>query len=176
MKNYNNIHIYLIVYYMCHLGTISTFQALTALMWRYIIRARCSPYDQETTCRLAIQNRSRLQPPLPANYFGNSIYATSTSTTAGELLNNNLDWGAWLVHQAVAKHTDSVIRYGVHQSMANPIISNLNTFDIHIMMTSSPRFDMYGCDFGWGKAVAARSESQISLMGRLQHTRDGKGM
>ncbi|XP_078165373.1 uncharacterized protein LOC144560098 [Carex rostrata] len=152
----------------CSKGTISTFQALSALMWRCIIRARRSPYNQETRCRFAIQNRSRLQPPLPANYFGNCVHVTFTTTTAGELLNNNLGWAAWLVHQGVANHNDSVIRYKVHQSMENPTVFNLNMFDIHsIMMSSSPRFDMYGCDFGWGKAVAARSGSSNKFDGKV---------
>ncbi|XP_078169826.1 putative acetyltransferase At3g50280 [Carex rostrata] len=152
----------------CDKGVISTFQALSALMWRCIIRARRYPPDQKTNCRLAIQNRARLQPPLSANYFGNSIYAASTTTTAGELLNNNLGWAAWLAHQVVANHSDSAIRDMVHKYMANPIVYNLHMFDIHsIMMGSSPRFDMYGCDFGWGKAVAARSGSANKFDGKV---------
>ncbi|KAJ3708997.1 hypothetical protein LUZ61_012702 [Rhynchospora tenuis] len=52
-------------------GTISTFQDLSALMWRCITRARSTPKEQIT----------------------------------GELLDNNLGWAAWLVHQLVKDHT-----------------------------------------------------------------------
>jgi Transferase family len=153
---------------MIHSGTISTFQALSALMWRCITRARCFPPEQKTSCRLAIQNRARLQPPLSPNYFGNSIYAVCATTTVGELLDNNLGWAAWLAHEVVANHTDSAIRDAVHKYMSNPIVYNLHMFDIHsIMMGSSPRFDMYGCDFGWGKALAARSGSANKFDGKV---------
>jgi Transferase family len=153
---------------MIHSGTISTFQALSALMWRCITRARRFPPEQKTSCRLAINNRARLQPLLSSNYFGNSIYAMSTTTTVGELLDNNLGWAAWLAHQIVANHTDSVIRDMVHKYMSNPIVYTTQMFDIHsIMMGSSPRFDMYGCDFGWGKALAARSGSVNKSDGKI---------
>lgn len=37
-------------------------------------------------------------------------------------------------------------------------VYNLNMFDPYsIIVGGSPWFDMYGCEFGWGKAVAARS-------------------
>ncbi|KAJ4748899.1 HXXXD-type acyl-transferase-like protein [Rhynchospora pubera] len=34
-------------------------------------------------------------------------------------------------------------------------------------MSSSPRFDMYGCNFGWGKAMAARSSSSNKFDGNI---------
>ncbi|KAJ3708999.1 hypothetical protein LUZ61_012704 [Rhynchospora tenuis] len=152
----------------CGKGTISTFQALSALMWRCITRARGFPPEQKTSCRLAIQNRARLQPPLSPNYFGNSIYAAPATTTAGELLNNNLGWVAWKAHEVVSNHTDSAIRDMVHKYMKDPIVYNLHMFDIHsIQMGSSPRFDMYGCEFGWGKALAARSGSANKFDGKV---------
>jgi hypothetical protein len=45
------------------------------------------------------------------------------------------------------------------------------------MMGSSPRFDMYGCDFGWGKAVAARSGNANKFDGKtsLYPSREGGG-
>ncbi|KAJ3708998.1 hypothetical protein LUZ61_012703 [Rhynchospora tenuis] len=150
----------------CDKDTISTFQALGALMWRCITRARCTPQEQTTGCKLAIQNRIRLQPPLMPNYFGNSINAIRTTTTAGELLDNNLGWAAWLVHQLVNDHTDCAIRDLVHKYMDNPCVYNTHMFDIPtVMMISSPRFDMYSCDFGWGKALAVRSGSAGKLDG-----------
>ncbi|KAJ3692099.1 hypothetical protein LUZ60_012449 [Juncus effusus] len=149
-------------------GRISTFQALSALMWRCITRARRFSPNQEIGCRLAIQNRARLQPQLSPNYFGNSIYAIRITTTAGELLSHNLGWAAWLANQAVANHSDSTIREYMHGYMAKPMVYNLNMFDVYsIMMGSSPRFDMYGCDFGWGKAVAARSGSANKFDGKV---------
>ncbi|KAJ4765181.1 HXXXD-type acyl-transferase-like protein [Rhynchospora pubera] len=149
-------------------GIISTFQALSALMWRSITRARCCPPDQKTSCQLIIQNRARLQPPLSPNYFGNSICLISTSTTARELLDNNLGWSSWLAHQIVSNHTDSAIRDQTHKYMKDPFVYNGNMFDKHsILMVGSPWFNMYGCDFGWGKPLAARCSIGNKFDGKI---------
>ncbi|KAJ3692944.1 hypothetical protein LUZ60_012039 [Juncus effusus] len=137
-------------------------------MWRCISRARCLPLDQETSCRLVDQIRSRLQPPQSSEYFGNTACPIRATTTAGELLNHNLGWAVGLVNQAVSKLTDSAIRGYIHAYMAKPIVYNLNMCDAYsIAMGSSSRFDMYGCDFGWGKALAARSGSANKFDGKI---------
>ncbi|MBA0671169.1 hypothetical protein Goklo_024900 [Gossypium klotzschianum] len=52
---------------------ISSFQSLSAFVWRSITRARRLPCEIVTCCMLAINTRSRLEPPLSPNYFGNSF-------------------------------------------------------------------------------------------------------
>uniref|UniRef100_J3MAH6 Acetyltransferase n=1 Tax=Oryza brachyantha TaxID=4533 RepID=J3MAH6_ORYBR len=62
--------------------------------------------------------------------------------------------------------------------MAKPMIYTLRFFDSSsVMMGSSPRFDMYGCDLGWGKAVAARSGRANKCDGKtsLYPGREGGG-
>ncbi|KAJ4819691.1 HXXXD-type acyl-transferase family protein [Rhynchospora pubera] len=151
----------------CEKGSISTFQALSALLWRCITRARRLPIEQNTTCRFPIQNRTRLQPALSPNYFGNSLHITGTTTTAGQLLGNNLGWAAWLVHETVSNHTDSAIRDLVHEYMQNPYMNKIRDYIHGIIISSSPRFDMYSCDFGWGKALAVRSGISNKFDGKL---------
>ncbi|KAJ3701653.1 hypothetical protein LUZ61_005358 [Rhynchospora tenuis] len=152
----------------CGKGIISTFQALSALMWRCITRARRFPPDHKTSCRLSISNRTRLQPPLQPNYFGNSISLVSTTTTTEELLDNNLGWAAWLVHQIVSNHTDSAIKDQLHKYMEHPRVYNMRMLDNHsIIIGSSPWFNMYGCNFGWGKALAVRSGSENKNDGKI---------
>ncbi|MQM20249.1 hypothetical protein Taro_053267 [Colocasia esculenta] len=148
---------------------ISSFQALSALMWRCITRLRRFPDEQRTSCRLAAENRGRLKPPLAPDYFGNSIYPIPTTTTAGELLAHDLGWAAVLLNQCVTSHTDAAIRGKIERWMASPVVYTLSaTFDRQsIMMGSSPRFDMYGCDFGWGRAVALRSGSANKFDGKV---------
>uniref|UniRef100_A0A803L632 Uncharacterized protein n=1 Tax=Chenopodium quinoa TaxID=63459 RepID=A0A803L632_CHEQI len=77
-------------YFGNNTSKISSFQALSALCWRTIVRANGLAHDQVTNCRLATNNRHRLDPPLPPEYFGNCISAMPTPTTVGELLDNNL--------------------------------------------------------------------------------------
>ncbi|XP_026663848.2 uncharacterized acetyltransferase At3g50280-like isoform X2 [Phoenix dactylifera] len=149
-------------------NSISSFQALSALVWRSITRTRNLPADQKTSCRMAAQNRARLSPPLSPDYFGNSMYPIIATTTVGELLNHDLGWAAWLLNRTVAEHDDSAIRDKLRAWMARPVVYRLSMFDrFSVMMGSSPRFDVYGCEFGWGKAVAARSGSANKFDGKV---------
>jgi AcrR family transcriptional regulator len=140
-------------------AAVTKFQALSSLVWRCVTRARRLPPDQTTFCRAAINNRTRLRPQLPPEYFGNTIYAVATeAVTAADLLARGHGWATAAVGRAVAAHTDADIRARVAAWMTSPVLYNLRYFDPNgIMMGSSPRFDMYGCDFGWGAPLAARS-------------------
>jgi hypothetical protein len=140
-------------------AAVTRFQALSSLVWRCVTRARRLPADQPTVCRAAINNRARLRPQLPHEYFGGAVYAISTEAVrAGELLERGHGWAAAAVGRAVAAHTDADIRARVAAWTAKPVLYTLRYFDPNgVMMGSSPRFDMFGCDFGWGKPLAARS-------------------
>lgn len=46
------------------------------------------------------------------------------------------------------------------------MMAHSSMFDDHnIFFVGSPKFDLYGCDFGWGKAVAIRSGKSNNLDG-----------
>jgi hypothetical protein len=138
---------------------ISSFQSLSALLWRCITRARCLPHDQRTNFKLFINNRSRMEPPLSNDYFGNSVFAMSVVTTAGELLEHSLGWGAWKLHEVVVNYNDKVVRDWIDSWLQSPVITqHARSFDPYsVTMGSSPRFNMYGNEFGMGKALALRS-------------------
>ncbi|AES73323.1 uncharacterized acetyltransferase At3g50280 [Medicago truncatula] len=138
---------------------ISSFQSLSALVWRSLTRARQLQQGQRTTCKLAVNNRTRMEPPLPKEYFGNSIYAVRAETTVGELLENDLGWAAWKIHLAIANYDDKVVRNSVEEWLRSPFVYRMDLFfdPYTVMMGSSPRFNMYGNEFGMGKALAVRS-------------------
>ena len=138
---------------------ISSFQSLSALVWRCISRARCLPHDQTTNCRLATNNRSRMEPSMSNDYFGNSLHTVKGVTTVGELLEHNLGWAAWKLHEAVINHTDKVVLDFLHTWLQSPFVFKPAQFSdpCNVVMGSSPRFNMYGNEFGMGKAVALRS-------------------
>ncbi|KAL9231185.1 hypothetical protein vseg_006442 [Gypsophila vaccaria] len=139
-------------------GKISSFQALTAFVWKSIVRATNRPKNELTNCRLAVNDRPRLHPPLSPSYFGNSVNVLSTSTTVGELLNNDIGWTASLLHELVANYGCKNVLDGLNKWLHSPVFYTLDMLDGYgITMSSSPRFDMYGNEFGLGKAVAVRS-------------------
>uniref|UniRef100_A0A7N2R914 Uncharacterized protein n=1 Tax=Quercus lobata TaxID=97700 RepID=A0A7N2R914_QUELO len=90
------------------------------------------------------------------DYFGNSIYVVGGVTITGELLEHNLGWVAWKLHEAVVNHTEKVVRDWVDTWLQSLIVFQpARVFDPYsVMMGSSPRFNMYGNEFGMGKAVA----------------------
>jgi hypothetical protein len=100
-----------------------------------------------------------MDPQLSQDYFGNSVHVVAGVATAGELLEQSLGWAAWQLHQAVVNHTDKVVRGWLDAWLQSPFIFQpARLFDRYsVMMGGSPRFNMYGNEFGMGKAVALRS-------------------
>ncbi|KAJ9560742.1 hypothetical protein OSB04_005902 [Centaurea solstitialis] len=158
---------------------ISTLQALSAIVWRCVTRSRRLPENQETGCRLAINNRGRISPSMPETYFGNMILTVTAIATAGELAGHGVGCAAWRLHEAVAGHDDKAIMGFADWWLKNPFVFKMSEHDDpHIVhMGSSPRFDMYGNEFGLGKAVAVRSGFANKFDGKmtLYPGRDGGG-
>uniref|UniRef100_A0A803LTZ4 HXXXD-type acyl-transferase family protein n=1 Tax=Chenopodium quinoa TaxID=63459 RepID=A0A803LTZ4_CHEQI len=143
--------------------------SLSALVWRSTVRANCLPEDQITNCRFAANNRQRLDPPLPPEYVGNCVTALITTTTAGELLGHNLGWAASLLHQSVVNHSDKTVHKFIIGWLQSPFVYQPGKMfePYSVMMGSSPRFDMYGNEFGLGKAVAVRSGYANKYVGKV---------
>ncbi|KAJ1375929.1 Transferase, partial [Sesbania bispinosa] len=138
---------------------ISSFQSLSAHVWRSITRVRGLTHDQKTSFVLYVNNRPRMEPPLPNEYFGASINVVTAEAKAGELVENDLGWTAWKVHLAVANFNDSVVHQLLKDWLQSPLVfqPSLHFDPCTVVMSSSPRFNMYGNEFGMGKAVAVRS-------------------
>ncbi|CAN6362717.1 unnamed protein product [Urochloa humidicola] len=141
-------------------AAVTTFQALSSLLWRSITRARQLPAAAATACAFPINNRHRLRPPLPAEYFGNCVNAISTETAAAALLANG---GHGRAAAAAVGRPVAAIRARVAAWVAEPAVSLLRPAagggngGVVVVIASSPRFDVYGCDFGWGKPLAVRT-------------------
>lgn len=157
---------------------ISSMQSLSAFVWRCVTRARNLPSDQITSCRLTANNRTRLNPPLSQDYFGNIIYPLRVDATAGELVGHGFEWAAWKLNQAVGNHSDKAIREWYEAWVKSPAIYQLSQFDSSsVMIGNSPRFNMYGSEFGMGKALVVLSGYTNRFDGRIWalQGRDGDG-
>ncbi|KAK9163406.1 hypothetical protein Syun_004308 [Stephania yunnanensis] len=144
---------------------ISTFQALIALVWTSMTRARRAPLDQKTTCKLAVNNRSRMRPKLSQYYLGNCVQIVSASATAAEILNKSSSYGsgvgcaARLLNSAVNEHSEEKVREWLEGWVKEPSIYRVGRVidEYSMVVSSSHRFKMFGNDFGWGEVVAVRS-------------------
>ncbi|XP_026450936.1 uncharacterized acetyltransferase At3g50280-like [Papaver somniferum] len=77
-------------------------------------------------------------------------------TKAGELLRQNLGSTALGLHAVIADRTDENIRSWLNDWKKESKIINLgsNYDNSSMLVGGSPRFNPYGCDFGWGKPLA----------------------
>ena len=146
--------------------TISSLQALLAHVWRSV--SRCNRVDGETRLILGIGLRSRLQPPLPEGYFGNAVFYRGVSTTAQELVDKGLGWAAWQINEMISSHTNERVVELFESWVKDPNFSGSIKWTTETLATSSsPRFNVYGNDFGWGKPVAVRSGPGNKKSGKL---------
>ncbi|XP_020202794.1 uncharacterized acetyltransferase At3g50280 [Cajanus cajan] len=148
---------------------ISSFQSLAAHVWRCITRARRVPYTERTTCLLVANNRTRMEPPLPQEYFGNCVQSVKAGATAEELDQHDLGWAAWKFHMAVTNHNDKTIKQAAKEWLQSPVVYQTGErYDQYtLLFTSSPKFNMYGNEFGMGKAVAVLSGSAFKFDGKV---------
>ncbi|KAL6142251.1 hypothetical protein ACLB2K_060534 [Fragaria x ananassa] len=157
---------------------ISSFQSLSAQLWRSVTRVRNLDPSKPTTFRMAVNCRHRLEPKLDSHYFGNAIQSIPTIATVGDLLSHDLRWGADLLHNNVVAHDSDTVRRGVEDWESAPRLFPLGNFDgASITMGSSPRFPMYNNDFGWGLPLAVRSGRANKFDGKISAFpgREGNG-
>ncbi|KAL9231175.1 hypothetical protein vseg_006432 [Gypsophila vaccaria] len=92
---------------------ISSLQALTALLWRSIVEAKgglAADDNQIFNCILVANDRHRLIPNLPKNYFGNCIGFVENKVRAKELVAQTVGWAASLLRQSVDRHDNEFVR------------------------------------------------------------------
>lgn len=157
---------------------ISSFQSLSAQLWRSVTRARKLASAANTTFRMAVNCRHRVDPRIDPLYFGNAIQSIPTVASVGEILSRDLRWSAGLLNKNVAAHDDATVRRGVEDWERSPRVFPLGNFDgASITMGSSPRFPMYDNDFGWGRPMAVRSGRANKFDGKISAFpgRDGGG-
>ncbi|MBA0777106.1 hypothetical protein Gotri_005164 [Gossypium trilobum] len=118
---------------------LETPHALSAFVWLSLTKARRFPCETVTACTLAMNNRSRLEPPLSPNYFGNSFQTETVMTTAGELLEHGLGWAAWKLNQVVVNHTDKSVRGFVKDWLRSPFVYQCLT---HLYARSHLQFEV----------------------------------
>ncbi|KAI3880699.1 hypothetical protein MKX03_008110 [Papaver bracteatum] len=150
--------------------TISSLQALFAHIWLATTRARKLDPNEETSYWLAIGNRSRMNPPLPETYFGNSMLDVGATAKAGELLEKGLGWTALLLNQVVASYNNEKVLSTWKSWVERPrfILTGNSLPPKNILVSGgSPRFNVYGNDFGWGKPVAVRTGHSSHYDGKV---------
>ncbi|CAO2198562.1 unnamed protein product [Urochloa humidicola] len=154
-------------------ATVSSLQALLAHLWRAVCRARRLEPATSTAHVQFVGCRGRVRGVPPAGYVGNAVVPCRTASTAGEVVGDGgLGRAAWLLTRAVASLLEdeaahlvreSLDRWVKEQRFAPPSGAQAAAA---VVTGNSPRFDVYGNDFGWGKPVAVRCGPENAADGK----------
>ncbi|KAL8152668.1 hypothetical protein V2J09_010428 [Rumex salicifolius] len=156
---------------------ISSFQAVSALIWRSIIRSNGDVENSTSTCMFVANARARVTPPQPQNYFGSLIAPSWNTSKVSELLDKSLGSVALILNKSVENMNDEYVREQFIRWTNSPVFFPTPGPDLRLVLISgSHREDAYGIDFGLGKAVALRTASN-KYGGKVvfRPAREGKG-
>jgi hypothetical protein len=145
---------------------ISTNDALIALVWKSVIRARFDPSkdpaDSTSSVSVSVNIRNRIEPKLPDEYFGNAVISLSTELPISHLLDSSpasISDAACEVRRTLsAKADDANIRSQLQlmamQKKISDLRMNINPFngnDLYMNSWEGLWKDMADLDLGYGK-------------------------
>lgn len=135
----------------------SSFEILASHIWKCACKARSLPHDQLTKLFTLVNGRAKLKPPLPPNFFGNVLFASSTIATVGDLMVKPTCYAASKIRQALVQMDNSYLKSAIDYLELRPdlIHGPGRGADVY----RSPNFGivawiglpMYDADFGWGR-------------------------
>ncbi|KAE8650582.1 phenolic glucoside malonyltransferase 1 [Cucumis sativus] len=134
--------------------------------------------DEDITIAVTVDARGRLDPPLPATYFGNYVVGRSTALKRGKLFGEN---GVIAAVETISEMIKSLKEEGPLKGAENWVLlmtqTVVNSDYKLISTTGSPRFEVYSVDFGWGKPEKVEVVS-INRTGAvcISESRDGGGV
>ncbi|XP_021910786.1 phenolic glucoside malonyltransferase 1-like [Carica papaya] len=153
---------------------LSTFVTTYAYVFTSMVKARGGDNNRDIYFGFTADYKTRLDPPLPSNYFGNCVVALLGVGRAGDLMGKD----GFVTVAKVISDLVSGLDTEAPKRLPN-LVSKLVRLEAGTQMGSvagSIRFGEYGVDFGWGKPKKAEIAS-IDRTGAfsLMESRDGNG-
>ncbi|KAA3476621.1 putative acetyltransferase [Gossypium australe] len=146
---------------------ISSLQALLSRLWQSIIRNKNLEPNEDTHYCFIIGGRQRLH-DLPQEYFGNVLKTQKVTMKVKQLLEQGVGSIALEMNKVIAANTGEDFNKFIETWIASPELFKMSTMSSRTLITSSsPRFDMYGNDFGWGKPIAVRCGAANKFDGKI---------
>uniref|UniRef100_A0A7N0VJ28 Benzyl alcohol O-benzoyltransferase n=1 Tax=Kalanchoe fedtschenkoi TaxID=63787 RepID=A0A7N0VJ28_KALFE len=134
-----------------HLTRCSTFELLTAVLWRTrTVSLKLNPAD-EVRMMSVVNARHKFNPPLRIGYYGNAFAYPAALTSAGELSANPIGFAVQLVKKAKNEVTEEYMK-----SVADlMVLNNRPHFTVvqSYLVSDVTRVGFETVDFGWGKAA-----------------------
>ena len=136
-----------------------------AHLWRSTLGSSGDSTTRTHALGFAIGARSRL-PCFPDAYFGNAIYPVALAISESDLLKGELGTTALKINQLISQHSNEAIKCDAEKKLDFRSRPNAPSgIAPPLVISSSPHFRVYDCDFGWGKPVAIRSGKTYKVEG-----------
>lgn len=159
----------------------STYETLSAHIWRCMCKSRGLSNDQPTKLHMPIDGRSRLCPPLPPGYYGNVLFTGTVTSLSGDILSKPLVHTVERIHEAVKRMDDAYLRSALDflevQSDLTLFKRGAQTFKCpNLNIVSWIRLPTYDADFGWGRPMFMGPASvAFEGMAYIMRTSDNDG-
>lgn len=149
----------------------TTFEALTAALWRARTAALAPPHDAEARLVSIVSFRGLPELALPAGYYGNACVPVAALTTAGALLAGSLGDAVALVRGTKAAVTAEYVRSTLDLLVlrGRPCVALANLF----LVSDNRRAEFHRLDLGWG--VPAYGGPAVALFGLSFFVQAGNG-
>jgi hypothetical protein len=136
---------------------ISSLQALITHIWRSIVSKQHGEPEEETSFFLMIDCRTRICPNLGENYFGNAGGVGVVTMKTEEVMEGGIVQVGMEMNKVISTQSHEKIMNQYESWLKTPFIIVPGMVSKMLMVNSSPRFNVYGNDFGWGKPIAVRN-------------------
>lgn len=152
---------------------ISSLQALVAHMWKSVTRARVThararALEEESSCYFLAAFRAKIDPSLSDTYVGNSVIQSLAKTSIRDIQSKCIGFTALVLNQAMNSNDEAKVYEAFESWTKDPVFIGVEKIkDWNVYLSSSPRFNVYGNDFGWGKPVGVRSGPGNKLEGKI---------
>ncbi|KAJ9559107.1 hypothetical protein OSB04_013721 [Centaurea solstitialis] len=134
-----------------NLKSCSTFEVIAACLWRCRTIALQIDPKEEMRFFFPFSIRTKLNPPLPIGYYGNSFILPCVISTAGDLSKKPLSHALELVIKAKSLVSEEYVRSTIDLLVirGRPLVTIHHSF----IVSNLTRMGFSDIDFGWGKAV-----------------------
>ncbi|GFP79921.1 anthocyanin 5-aromatic acyltransferase [Phtheirospermum japonicum] len=165
---------------------VSSFVVVCAHLWTCLAKSAAAAVeevgdDEPDYFCFPVNCRGLLNPPLPDNYFGNCTKLVTTESTYGKLRGEEGFIAAAEVISAAVEKTVGNGR-GTIDGSSKFFLGFVERLEEMVgkrmlVVGGSPRLDLYGTDFGWGRAIKFESLSGDNSFGVvfLSNSREYRG-
>lgn len=157
----------------------STYEVLTAHIWRCVSKARGLSNDQATKLRIPTDCRTRFDPQLPQGYFGNAVLGATPIALCGELKSESLRESVYRIRKAIKRMDNEYLRSSLDWLEQNKdFLTEQSCSNPNLSIVSLMRLPYYDTDFGWGIPIFMRPtsayEGEVYILPKNPSGDDGK--